>query len=145
MSYSIRLVSTPDKRNTKAIDIAKEMDTQHFPGCEVYGLEEQYIWLVYYAQKHIVGYASMKYLPVDKCGYFSRAAIKREHRRRGLHSRLIRARINLARKLKWKGVLTYTAVDNIASVNSLVSLGFRLYIPAYRWAGKEFLYFMRAL
>lgn len=144
MSYSIRLVSTPTKPNKKAVEIASRMDKEQFPGCEVYGLIHQYVWLAYY-NTTVVGYASMKYLPIDKCGYFSRAAIKKEHRRKGLHTRLIRARINLARRLKWKGVLTYTAIDNIASANSLVSLDFRLYIPEYRWAGKEFLYFIRSL
>ena len=144
MSYYIRLVSTPEKPNEAAIEIVKKMDTIQFPGCEVSRLKESHVWIAYSEAGNPVGYASMYYLKGENYGYFSRAAIKADHRRRGLHTRLIRCRGNLARRLGWKGVLTYTSTDNSASANSLVNLGFRLYNPQYRWAGKEFLYFMRS-
>lgn len=118
------------------------MDHFHFPGCEVGQLNESWVWIAYY-NNNPVGYASMRYLDKENYGYFSRAAINAHHRRKGLHKRLIRARINLAKREGWTGVLTYTAIDNIASSNSLIRLGFRLYNPEYKWAGKEFLYFMR--
>jgi GNAT superfamily N-acetyltransferase len=120
------------------------MDHHHFPGCEVMRLEESYIWLAYKDSKPI-GYATLRKLAHEPFGYLTRAAIKEEHRRRGLHKRLIQVRIKLAKRYGWKGVITYTAVDNIASANSLIKQGFQLYIPEYRWAGKEFLYFMKAL
>ncbi len=144
MSYYIRLVSKPEEPNKAAIEVVQKMDSVFFPGCEVSRLSQSYVWIAYSPTHNPVGYASMFYLDRENYGYFSRAAIKADHRRKGLHTRLIRCRINLAKRLGWSGVLTYTATDNTASANSLVNLGFRLYNPQYRWAGKEFLYFMRS-
>lgn len=144
MSYYIRLVSRPEAIDEDAIEVVRKMDTAFFPGCEVSRLKESYVWLAYSPTGNPVGYASMYYLEKENYGYFSRAAIKADHRRKGLHTRLIRCRVNLAKRLGWSGVLTYTATDNSASANSLVNLRFRLYNPQYRWAGKDFLYFIRS-
>jgi ribosomal protein S18 acetylase RimI-like enzyme len=143
MPYSIKLVSEPDGVNERAINIVRQMDKEQFPGCEVTRLSESYVWLAYASNGEPVGYCSLRPLPNEKYGYLSRAAVKKEHRRRGLHKRLIRVRLNTARRIGLHGVLTYTAVDNIASINSLIKHGFQLYIPEYRWAGKEFLYLIR--
>jgi GNAT superfamily N-acetyltransferase len=145
VAYYIRLVSTPDKLNHWAINTVKLEDKLHFPGCEVIRLDESYIWIAYEeGSQDVVGYATLREIKGEKIGYLSRAAVARNHRRRGLHKRLIQVRIKMAKKLGWKGVITYTATDNVASANSLIKHGFQLYIPEYRWAGKEFLYFMKS-
>lgn len=152
MNYSVQLQSKPQSNNKSIIELVTAMDREQFPGCEVGRLNESYIWVVYHRRYNEfyggintipVGYGSMRYIEHERFGYFSRAAIKANHRRKGLHKRLIRVRVNLAKRLGWKGVLTYAAMDNVASVNSLVKLGFQLYIPEYRWAGKDFLYLIR--
>jgi GNAT superfamily N-acetyltransferase len=142
MCYTVRLESKPFQINKKVIDVAAAMDKEEFAGCEVQRWTESYIWIVR-KEGRPVGYACMRYLPADRMGYFSRVAIKKEHRRRGLHRRTIYARMQYAKRLGWKGVLTYVSPSNIASANSLFKLGFQLYIPNYKWAGNEFLYLIR--
>jgi GNAT superfamily N-acetyltransferase len=140
--YRVQLCSTPERVNATVINTVKTLDKAHFPGCEVIRLEESYIWLAY-KDGEPVGYATLREIKGERIGYLSRAAVLSNHRRRGLHKRLIQVRIKMAKKLGWKGVITYTATDNVASANSLIKHGFQLYIPEYRWAGKEFLYFMK--
>ncbi len=144
-NYTVRLESRPEDLAQSSIDEARILDAKEFTGCEVQRWDESYLWVVRDESGQAVGYAAMRYLTADKCGYFSRAAVLNKHRRRGLHRRLVRARINFAKRQGWQGVITYTAIDNLASANSLMALGFRLYSPAYRYVGKDFLYFVRML
>jgi GNAT superfamily N-acetyltransferase len=139
--YKIRLVHKPGDENKKQIlDKISELDDTFFPGCRKEVLEEQYWWFVYDSKDRVIGYAGLRYLEDEKYGYFSRAGILRAHRGQGLHKRLISTRIKKVKQLAGDGVITYVSTANNASMNSLVSKGFRAYTPERRWAGPDFLY-----
>lgn len=73
--------------------------------------------------------------------YLSRAGVVPEARGHGLQRRMIRLRVRHARKLTPGCMLiTDTTYDNLASANSLMACGFRLYEPGERWAFESGLY-----
>jgi len=78
-------------------------------------------------------------------GFLSRVGVLRDWRGQGRQKRLIRRRVDHARRLGLRELMTYTTAENLASANSLISCGFRLYSPHHRWGGKESLYFRRVL
>jgi GNAT superfamily N-acetyltransferase len=72
--------------------------------------------------------------------YLCRAGVVPAFRGKGLQKRLIRARINKAKKLGYKWVITDTT-DNPASSNSLIGHGFKLFEPTKPWSFSNSLYF----
>lgn len=66
-------------------------------------------------------------------GYLCLAGVLPEYRGQGLQRRLIQARLRKARHLGLYRVVTDTIPDNPASINSLVSCGFRAFSPAVPW------------
>jgi GNAT superfamily N-acetyltransferase len=64
----------------------------------------------------------------------SRAGVMPQARGRGIQKKLLKARIRWARDQGCDQVWTYTAHYNIASSNSLISSGFKLWRP-YSWSG----------
>lgn len=138
--YSIKLVYRPGDDNDDVLAVIRHLDNSFFPGCVKEPLKETYWWLIYDAKGNAVGYAGMRLLEDENFGYFCRAGVLEAHRGQGLHKRLITNRIKMAKRLKWDGVITYVATHNAASTNALISRGFKLYQPAWKWAGDDFLY-----
>lgn len=139
--YKVRLAYRPGEDKPDVLAKLEEFDKKLFPGCKRDKPQNNYWWYVLDNETgEIVGYAGMEYLEDEQYGYFSRAGILAEHRGHGLHKRLIACRIKMAKRLGALGVITYVAPHNHASMNSLVSRGFRLYTPARRWAGSDFMY-----
>lgn len=64
--------------------------------------------------------------------HFTSAWIDKQYRGLGGQKRLIRARIAHAKKIGCSMILTYTHHRNCASVNSLISCGFKSHLP--EWA-----------
>lgn len=90
------------------------------------------------APDEIVGYAA-GYLWAageERALVMTRCGVVKEHRGRGLQHRLLRARIQYARRLGCKAVWTYTHTANIKSSNNLIAEGFRLWKPNH-WAGER--------
>ena len=75
----------------------------------------------------------------------TRCGVRRKYRGNGLQKQLIRARIRMARRHGFRELLAYVLGNNLASANSLIACGFRLYTPAEFWAGKKALYFRLVL
>lgn len=140
--YKVKLVSLPTLNNAYYIEKCREINDTEFKGCEAVQWENSYIWAAM-KDKTVVGFATMRYLRDEKVGFLSRALVLPEHRRKGIHTRLLKARVRMAKKKGWQGLLTYVSVTNPASANSLFQNGFKMYIPEFRWAGKDFLYLMR--
>lgn len=59
-------------------------------------------------------------------GHLTMAGVHRRHRGHGLQRRLIRARVNLARRLGLRAVRTFTHESNHYSMNNLIRCGFRV-------------------
>lgn len=139
MSYTIRRVAEPGSLSDDVVGIIRAMDGELFPGCEE-PIVGRHWWLALCGGKP-VGYAGMKLCDDGRSAFLCRAGVLRAHRGHGLQKRFIDARLREARRLGCVAAITYTAVGNCASVNSLVAKGFRLYQPEWAWAGREFLYF----
>lgn len=79
-----------------------------------------------------VAYCGIKRLDED-IAYLSRAGVLASHQGKGLQKKMIRKRLDWAKAAGCRWVITDTVHDNPASVNSLISLGFRQFIPQYQW------------
>ncbi len=104
-------------------------------------------WWIAYADGNPVGFASLAIWPSDDADprpivYLSRAGVLPHARGGGLQKRLIRARVNYAKKLPARGVVTYTR-DNPPSMNSLISEGFKTYHPSSPWAADDAVYWFK--
>lgn len=69
-----------------------------------------------------------------KTGYLCRVGVAFNARGQGLQKKLIKIREKWARKQGYEWVITDTAPDNPASSNSLISCGYKLWIPKRKWA-----------
>jgi GNAT superfamily N-acetyltransferase len=89
-------------------------------------------------------YCGIKQLDEDT-GYMTRSGVIREFQGKGYQKRMIRARIKWAKEQKLKFIITDTVIDNPASVNSLISMGFKQYVPQAPWKGPDALYWIREI
>ena len=60
-----------------------------------------------------------------------------------IEKQLIKRRLKAARNRNIINITTYTSPENYASINSLISCGFKIYKPKRRDAGKEMLYWKK--
>lgn len=135
MEIAIRLVAWPGHEDQKARREILKMDAQCFPSDNPVKFEDRYWWIAYCGTR-AVGYAGLHLL--GKKGFFCRAGVMKKYRRKGIHRRLIRCRLSKAKSLGLESAITYAALHNVASANSLVRAGMELYWPESRWAGQAY-------
>lgn len=136
----LRIVPT---RNRKLIE---RLDRQCFPDDDPPDFDEVLWWVVKTDEK-VVGYAGLKILDgIDKgTAYLCRCGILPEYQGLGLQKKLVEVREREAIKRRCPILLTYTSTDNYPSLQNLIRMGFNLYDPAYRYAGKDFFYLQKRL
>lgn len=88
-----------------------------------------------------VGFCSAILWPDRKACFLSRAAVVKSARGSGLHNEMISTRILWAWKQGADRVVTYTTLQNYASMVNLLASGFKFYEPPERWVGKRVHYF----
>lgn len=127
------------------LESIKELDNRFFPGCGD-EFRSNRIWFAAVENKKVLGYSAIALIPDQKLIFFSRAAVVPEARGKGIHKRLIKARLTKAKKFagKYHSIITYVVLDNVISGNNLIKHGFRLYTPQQQWAG-DVIYFARKL
>ena len=81
----------------------------------------------------------------DTTVFLSRCGVLDKYRGAGLQKRFIRVRLNWARREAFQNVITYCTLDNPVSANNLIGSGFKVYCPAYAWAGRRILYLLKVL
>lgn len=133
--YSVRLVGEPGKISDRHFKAIRRMDSKCFPSDNPVKIEGRYWWIVFKDGKP-AGYAGLDVLKTK--GFFCRAGVIKSHRRRGLHQRLIRVRLRKAELIGLSEAITYAALHNTASANSLFRAGMALYWPDARWAGTAY-------
>jgi GNAT superfamily N-acetyltransferase len=120
--------------------VLDELDRACFPVDPPYKKEGAHWWVVRGSAKTFafaglrdVGWAT---------AFLCRVGVLKGYRGQGLQKRLIRVRIAAARRMGFRYIVTYTSPDNMASANSLIATGFRLYNPAnpYGMAGAFYFY-----
>ncbi len=94
--------------------------------------------------QHPVGFCSVRPF-TGSAVFMSRAGVMPEARGSYLHIRMIKARANWARAQGYSTAVTYCAPFNIKSAVNLQHAGFTLFIPEWRWAGTEKLYWIKDL
>ena len=110
--------------------------------------EANALWVVHDTDDRVCAYASARMLTNEADNgavYLDRAGVAKEARGRGLQRRLIHARTAWARRRGARVAITYTVMTGCTSGNNLARAGFRLYRPAYAWAGRDVLYWQKAL
>ncbi len=116
------------------------------PADEPYDTARGWWWVALTADDVPVAFAGLTETWADRrMGYLCRAGVIPAARGAGLQKRLIRARLQCARRIGMREVVTDTAAGNHASANSLIGCGFKLYEPTTRWAADGALYWRRPL
>jgi GNAT superfamily N-acetyltransferase len=136
------------KYTVKEVDGAEEDETINalhklcLPHDELPSVHDGWWWLAY-ANDVAVGYACMRDAKSEEnAAFLAIAGVVPEHRGKGLQRRLIRVRVQKARRLMKRAVISYT-MDNAPSGNNLIACGFRLYDPDKRWEGGDVTYWRR--
>jgi len=93
-------------------------------------------WWILYVDGSPAGFAGVRRSASwEKTAYLCRVGVLEEHQGRGFQKKLIRVREKWAREKGLAWVITDTWTDNPASSNSLISCGYKLWIPSQKWAG----------
>lgn len=133
-------------RKTSNKDQVLELHKKTFPMDEFDYTPDTQSWLVFDDKNNAVGFCTIRPVRTDKATVFlSRAGLLYSARGKGLHRRMITARLRWAKKNGYKYCITYTTLDNFTSFHNLQKAGFYLYYPDYRYAGKNCLYWCKEL
>lgn len=139
--YHIRMVSSQDE---VAALVLADLHTRIFANsAPLVDFQEGWWWIVWHGNTP-VAFAGMKQNDPNSI-YFTRAGVLREHRGHGLQKRLIRARHAQAKTVQGVQWMVTDTTDNFPSSNNLMSLGFRLYDPEWRWAFEHSLYWWKSV
>jgi GNAT superfamily N-acetyltransferase len=125
----------------------KALDEVCFPA-DVRVATENVLWWITWLNGEAVAYAGLRVCRESfnrGLAFLCRAGVRPEHRGHGLQRRMIEARVAYARKLGIRELVTYVVPDNLASANSLIACGFKLYRPEHRWGGSAAMYFRMRL
>lgn len=126
--------------NPNLYEELRELDYKVFSGCND-EFKSNRDWWVIISGNVIIGYCGCAF--TEGLCIFVRAWVHRDYRGGGLQKKMIRLRIKSAYDCHI--AITYTTTDNCPSANSLISQGFKLYIPEYAYGGREMLYFQKEL
>ena len=137
MKFTVKQI---DLRKNEYVTLLMYLQKQCLPGDKPMKIDRGHWWIAYTEDGKPVGFAGMvRSAQWIDTGYMCRAGVLPEYQGHGLQKKLIRVRIQKAKKLNWAWLITDTT-DNPASANSLISMGFRMYTPSYPWAWKHSCY-----
>lgn len=143
----IRLVARPDSCPEWIRDTILRLDQVCFPADWRVRVENCY-WWIEEEDREPIAYAALRPCAAkhnSSLGFLSRVGVVPGWRGQGRQKRLIQRRVAQARRIGLSELVTYTTPENLASANSLISCGFRLYSPHHAWGGKSSLYFRKIL
>jgi ribosomal protein S18 acetylase RimI-like enzyme len=103
------------------------MDSQLFPDDYPVVDWNQCVWFIGIENGVDVCYCGIKMY--DNVAYLSRAGVMPGSQGRGFQRKMIKKRLEYARKNDVDRIVTDTVVSNIASNNNLMKMGFRMYNP----------------
>lgn len=143
MSYQIREV---DGGDDEIADIIRRFnaETAEFPGLTDDELEGGHWWLAYRKEKPVAFAGLVPSSQYRNVGYFKRAGVTPKHRGNGLQIRLMRVRINKARKLGYTHLVS-ECTETAYSANNFIKAGFKIYDPKFPWAFRNSIYWIKKL
>lgn len=118
-----------------------EASNPNFKGCPNEFKSNRDWWVVLNDRGSIIAYCGSIYS--EGICIFNRAWVRKQYRGKGLHKKMIQTRLRAAKR-KAGVAITYTITTNFASANNLISCGFKLYEPVYKYGG-DALYFIKYL
>lgn len=127
MRFSVRLRATPGNLPDHVAATVAELDRRTLPNDCAVDLGGSYWWLAEMDGK-VVGFAGLRVLN-GSTGFLCRAGVLTEARGKGIHKRMISARVRHARRITLTSLVTYTVQWNLASANALIARKFWLYQP----------------
>lgn len=115
-----------------------------FPNDDLVDSGKGFWWLAF-SKGHPVAFAGMNIVTSSPdMAFLCRAGVLPDHRGHGLQRRLIRVRVNKAKRLGLSNVIS-TTYDNPRSANNLLAEGFRLYQPESPWGAEGTNYWIKNL
>lgn len=120
------------------------LDCQLFPKDYPVVVWDRGAWWLGYIAGVPIAYCGILQLD-SEYGYLNRAGVLPEMQGQGIQKKLIARRINYARDMGWSYVVTDTVYDNYASINNLISCGFKVYCPQEPWAREDSIYWIKAI
>lgn len=93
----------------------------------------------------VVGFACLKVCAGMPYGYLARSGVYEQSRGEGIQQKLIYARERHARTLGLTHMVCDTSRANLASSNSLIRCGYKLYAPIEPWAFADGNYWIKRL
>lgn len=126
------------------LDTLEELDLKLFPDCKPYPKEFSHWWLAFH-EGEPVGFSGLHIYKDCGTAFLCRAGVIKQYRGHGLQKRMIRVRDAYARKSGVNRIISYVAYGNVASANSLISCGYKLYIPKWEWGVGGCYYFQKIL
>jgi GNAT superfamily N-acetyltransferase len=131
-------------KQTNELAVVREMFAYDFSNCDF--PEDHTFWLaVDQVSKLAVGFASAVYRPDSGYVYLGSCWVHPGARGHKLQRRFLRARVAWARRKGADRVVTYTVLQNYASMVNLLACGFEFYRPGRKYVGDDVHYFRRKL
>lgn len=141
MNYSIRMA---DNTKPATLKLLRDLHARCLPYDKHPNFTDGFWWIAYCDHTPVAFAGLVPSARWLETGYLCRAGVVEEHRGRGLQKRLIRVRLNFARRMGWRWAITDTT-ENPPSANSLIGCGFRAYDPREPWGGDTTTYWRRAV
>jgi RimJ/RimL family protein N-acetyltransferase len=101
-------------------------------------------WFLAKSGGEIIGWCGYN-LTADGTAKITRTGVIPKCQGRGVKSRMVKAMERAAKKRGAHTMTSYCDIDNIASANSLINSGYKLYDPIYIWASGTCLYWRKKL
>lgn len=129
-------------RKTNDLELIQTLNAEIFPQDLLHTDHKTAAWVLYDDKDEPVAFCTCR-----NSGYgilfMDRAGIKKEHRKKGLHRKLIKAREAYAKKNGFKKIITYVMKENYASLFTLVRCDYEMYTPEYKYAGENVIYVIK--
>lgn len=124
--------------------LLRTLQKECLPEDRLYFPEDGVWWLMDHGPLHVGFACATPSLQHAKGIYLSRSGILPAYRGKGLQKRLIRVRLNWAKRSGYTVAVSDTT-DNHPSANSLIACGFKLYTPPIAYGYTRTLYWRKAL
>jgi len=139
------LIGVANGKDAATAALIRDMHDQIFDDTAPQVVPEEGYWWIAWKGKQPAGFAGLRLSKTTPgTGYLHRSGVLPKHRGHGLQVKFILLREAKAIELGQHRMVTDTT-DNIASANSLIRAGYRLYRPAGKWAFVDSLYWERSL
>lgn len=114
-------------RPTKRMILINELNAKHFPSNPITNTHNKTFFLAKMG-KTVVGWCALTIHPYEKAEIY-RTGVLEEFRNQGIKKKMVRAMERYAVKQGITLMTSYCSTDNMESANSLISSGYKMYMP----------------